>query len=256
MTIVRVGICTDADVFEHRKYAAVLSSLDVVLLPELMDGGYAAINNGKPPHTFNDSFILRMRTASRRFSFTAIAGSTILHHNTARPTNTSLVFHGGKLVHRYDKIHLFKPTGDTTFFQPGVLTPRTFSLQIRDDQAVRAGVIICYDLRFPELVRVLAARGMSILFVPARWPQARDEAWQSLLKARAIENQIFVVGCDAADNEGGYSYAFDPTGKLIFSNRKNKITPLHTFDIDLDLLSVARKLHRNLDDAVFLKSLL
>jgi omega-amidase len=255
MKPVRVGICTNADVFEQQKFAATLSSLDILLLPELLDGGYAALRGGKPPHTFSDSFFSVFRTASRKFSNYIIAGSTVLRHNTKRPTNTSLTFARGKLVHRYDKIHLFKPAGDAIFFERGAHKPSTFALNI-DRQAIRAGVVLCYDLRFPELVRAMALRGMDILFVPARWPQSRDDAWQSLLKARAIENQIFVMGCNAADDEGGYSYGFNPAGTMMFSNRKKKKTPLHTFEIDLDEISFAKQLHQNLDEAVFLKTLL
>ena len=75
---------------------------------------------------------------------------------------------------------------------------------------------------------MLAREGIQLLLVPARWPAVRDDAWQTLLKARAIENQIFVAGCDAADSEGGYSYVFDPMGRLLLSSRqrpKRRCTP-------------------------------
>jgi predicted amidohydrolase len=144
MKSVRVGICTRADMFKQRKFAATLASLDILLLPELLDGGYAALRKGKPPHTFNDSFFSSFRLASQQASTTIIAGSTILRHKTSRPTNSSIVISRGKLVHRYDKIHLFKPCGDTTFFERGTLNVRPFSLTVRA-RKIRAGVIICYD---------------------------------------------------------------------------------------------------------------
>jgi predicted amidohydrolase len=95
---------------------------------------------------------------------------------------------------------------------------------------------------------------MQILFVPARWPMLRDEAWQTLLKARAIENQIFVLGCNALGVEGGFSYAYDPSGRMIFSNRGRKAHDLETFIIDLDGLASARRLHDNLREAVLLQA--
>ncbi len=255
MSTMRVGVCFDADVLKQSRYKPTLSSLDVLLFPELMDGGYAAITNGKPPHSLHDELISSLKKSSKDFSCTIIAGSVFFKHAASHPTNTSLVFNRGRLIHWYDKIHLFKPTGDTKFFRPGKPEVRTFNISTRRAK-VRAGVVICYDVRFPELMRAMALQGMKILFVPARWPKARDEAWQSLLKARAIENQNFVVGCDSLDEEGGYSYAFDPFGKMIFSNKKDNRKLLHIFEIDLSQLQVACKLHQNVREAVFLKKLM
>jgi len=86
---------------------------------------------------------------------------------------------------------------------------------------VRAGGIVCFDLRFPELVRALALRGIHLLIVPARWPAVRDQIWRSLLKARAIENQCYVL---AAAQGGlhrngrtthGDSMLVDPWGRVV-----------------------------------------
>ena len=253
MNTVRIGVAFTADVLNQSRYAATLSSLDILLFPELLDGGYAALKLGAKPHLPNDVFLSMLRNASRRFTCTIAAGSTFLHHQTTLPTNTSLVFRNGRLIHRYDKIHRFPPTGDLKYFSAGKLKSKTFNISARRRQ-IRAGVVICYDLRFPELIRAHALQGMQLLLVPARWPLARDDAWQSLLKARAIENQIFVVGCNSIDIEGGYSYAFDPLGETIFSNRRAPKKQLHSFEIDLTSLANARTLHRNLKDAVFLRA--
>lgn len=225
--------------------------VDLILLPELFDGGYRALAAGKPPVRVNHPLLSHVRSLTRSSGQTLIAGSLYLHHATQAPTNTSLVFRNGRVVHRYDKIHLFKPAGDTKYFSPGQRPPRVFRAG-----SIKAGIIICYDLRFPELVRVLARQGMQLLLVPARWPMSRDDAWQTLLKARAIENQIFVVGCNSCDSEGGYSYAFDPMGRCIFSNRETKRCGVHVLRIDLKLLTQARRLHQNLQEAVYLKRLL
>jgi len=94
---------------------------------------------------------------------------------------------------------------------------------------IRAGVIICYDLRFPELTRMLALGGIQVLFIPARWPAIRNDAWQTLLKARAIENQIFVVGCNAPGKEGGLSYVFDPLGECLMTQARTWIKRFATW---------------------------
>lgn len=253
MNTVRVGVALTADVLSQLQYDAALSSVDILLFPELVDGGYAAIKRGSDPHSSGDGFLSIVKKASKKFCCTIVAGSTFLKHKTPHPTNTSLVFRNGKLVYRYDKIHLFPPIGDLKYFGRGKLKTKTFNIVTRRRQ-IRSGVIICYDLRFPELTRALALHGLQLLLVPARWPLARDEVWQSLLKARAIENQIFVVGCNSIDREGGYSYAFDPLGEMIFSNLRAPKKKLHLFEIDLSRLTKARTLHQNLRDAVFLSA--
>jgi omega-amidase len=183
-----------------------------------------------------------------------VAGSVALPGGKGTMTNSALVFSRGRTIHRYDKIHLFRPCNDHVYFAAG-RTTGTFVVRAADGTRIRAGVEICFDLRFPELARVMALQGMVILFVPARWPRKRDDAWRTLLKARAIENQIFVVGCNASGEEGGNSYVFDPSGEELLSTTGDPGVPLHTVEIDLGRLTHARRLHRNLEEAVLLRKL-
>ena len=251
MKQLRVGLCFDAGIPVLGTISTSFKSDDDVVFPELFDGGYAALNSGAVPHRFHDPIIQQFKTASKEFSLTCIAGSTSFQRGESPATNTSLVFSRGRLIHRYDKIHLFKPTGDHHFFAGG-RTVRTFTFPF-GSRRIKAGVVICYDLRFPELIREMALQGIQILFVPARWPKSRDDAWRTLLKARAIENQLFAVGCNAFGTEGGYSYAFDPGGRMIFSNRQRPRSRKGSFSVDLRRLDAARQIHRNIEDAVLLK---
>ncbi|MER3523293.1 MAG: hypothetical protein C4326_04315 [Ignavibacteria bacterium] len=255
MHTVRIGFGYSVSIVRHQEYTKALSELDALVFPELLDGGYAALKRGLSPHTPNDPLLTIIREASERFPCTIIAGTVYYHDGTDSPTNTTLVFSRGKLIHRYDKIHLFKPTDDHVFFRSGKPVARTFKLATRAG-TLRAGVVICYDLRFPELVRVMASKGMQVLFVPARWPAERDLAWRTLLLARAIENQIFVLGCNARDIEGGRSYAFDPLGEKLFLSPPSQASLLSVCELDLAKLSHARTLHSNLQDAIFLKAVL
>jgi len=224
---------------------------DVLLFPELVDGGYAALGRGAGTHRAGDPYVTLFQDASRKYRCTCVAGSVALRNFDGSLTNTSLVFRNGRCVHRYDKIHLFRPARDHRFFRAGSVV-RSFLVPVKG-RRIRAGVIICYDLRFPELGRMLAREGIQLLLVPARWPAVRDDAWQTLLKARAIENQVFVAGCDAADSEGGFSYVFDPMGRLLFSSREGPKRRIHTVLLDLRLLHEARRVHRNIRDAVMLR---
>jgi predicted amidohydrolase len=251
MKLVQVGLCYDHRLLTSPRQLRRIASQDVLLFPELFDGGYAALLKGKRPHRSDDPFITDLVTASMTVPTCIVAGSTYLDNGRGSRTNSSLTFQSGHLLHRYDKIHLFGPTADKRYFTPG-RSVRPFVLKA-GDMRLRAGVIICYDLRFPELTRSLAQQGIRILFVPARWPKVRDDAWQSLLKARAIENQIFVIGCNAPGSEGGFSYAFDPLGRMVFSGRKVRRGSLQTFALDLNAIAEAHALHVNLEDALLLR---
>ena len=190
MATIRVGLCLDCDAPVAPGGARRLAGCDILVFPEMADSGYAALKAGALPHLPGDPLLRTFAHWSATLAPYCIAGS--IYFGSPFPTNTSLVFHGGRRIHRYDKIHLFRPAGDHRYFAPGT-SLRTFTARLKGE-LIHCGVIICYDLRFPELVRVLAARGLDVLFVPARWPAVRDVAWRTLLRARAIENQIFVVG--------------------------------------------------------------
>lgn len=116
----------------------------------------------------------------------------------------------------YRKIHLFSLMDEDKYFSRGSRPV------ICRTMAGRLGLMICYDLRFPELCRSLAVNGADIVIVCAQWPASRIDHWDALLRARAIENQIFIVAanrCDNADAEGfefnGHSRIISPTGEIL-----------------------------------------
>lgn len=250
MTPVRVGLCFDHQSLFSPRYARALAALDILVFPELLDGGYAALKRGALPHRASDPFLADFVTASMTVRCCIVAGSTRFSDRPRQQMNTCFVFQEGRLIHRYDKIHLFRPAGDDRFFVRG-RSIRPF-IVCAAGHRLRGGIVICYDLRFPELTRSLAQQGIRMLFVPARWPAKRDDAWRTLLKARAIENQIFVIGCNALGPEGGTSYAFDPLGRLIFTNPRNSSSRLVQFTLDLDAVQEAHAFHSNISDAVLL----
>jgi omega-amidase len=250
---VRVGLCFDPAFLRSTAIPASLRGMDFLLFPELADSGYAGLERGMLPHRAGGGSLDRFSKFSDNAARYCIAGSVAFQDARSRVTNTSFVFHRGRPIHRYDKIHLFRPTLDQRYFIPGTAVS-TFEARL-GRKRVRCGVVICYDLRFPELIRAMAMEGMTILFVPARWPAKRDEAWRTLLRARAIENQIFVVGCNARGEEGGHSYVYAPTGDCLFTSRKRPAKGVSLVTLDLALLDTARALHRNLDEAVYLRSI-
>lgn len=128
--------------------------------------------------------------------------------------NTAYVMDRGELAGKYRKIHLFSLMNEDRSFTGGD------SWLVADTSVGRIGVFICYDLRFPELARRLAVEGAEILVVPGEWPKPRDEHWRALLRARAIENQLFVVAANCCGVMGkldffGSSLIVGPKGELL-----------------------------------------
>ncbi len=119
--------------------------------------------------------------------------------------NTSYVFNrSGECLAVYDKTHLFSPMGEDLAFAKGDSLAR-FSLD-----GASCALIICYDLRFPELVRTLALPGLDILFVVSQWPDQADFASGGASQARAIENQMFVALCNSCGQAFGTRLAGIP----------------------------------------------
>ena len=145
-----------------------------------------------------------------------------------RVHNTSLVFSPtGECVARYDKIHLFRfDNGQERYDESRVLQggrqPVVFELASRDGHVWRIGMSICYDLRFPELYRGYAQSGVDMLLVPSAFTYTTGQAhWEVLLRARAIENQSFVVAAaqgglhENGRRTWGHSMLVDPWGSVV-----------------------------------------
>jgi len=105
------------------------------------------------------------------------------------------------------------------------------------------GLGVCYDLRFPELFRHYALRGARLVLLPAEWPARRAYHWQTLLRARAIENQMFLAGCNRVGESkgevfGGGSAVIDPWGEAVVEG--GSAETLLTAEIDLDQVDTVR----------------
>ncbi|WP_321393901.1 carbon-nitrogen family hydrolase [uncultured Desulfuromusa sp.] len=128
--------------------------------------------------------------------------------------NTAYVIDKGEIVGSYRKLHLFSTMHEDRFLSSG-----DHSLVI-DTSIGRLGIAICYDLRFPELFRKLALAGAEIICIPAEWPKPRQEHWKTLLRARAIENQLFVIAANCCGIQGkldftGLSQLISPLGDVL-----------------------------------------
>lgn len=185
--------------------------VDLVVLPEMWSSGFAYKNLNE----------LALRTAGIVDELLLISQELKLvivgsmpEPNGDKVFNTIYVVDNGVLAGIYRKIHLFSLLGEDRAFSGGD------SWLLADTSIGKVGVIICYDLRFPELSRRLALEGAQVICVPAQWPKPRQEHWRTLLRARAIENQLFVVSCNTCGMVGkldffGMSMIIDPKGELL-----------------------------------------
>jgi len=150
-----------------------------------------------------------------------IVGSSVESRDDA-VFNTARVYERGRCLGSYRKIHLFSPNAEHRHLAAGH-EPLVVATQLGV-----LGVLICYDLRFPELSRYYFHRGVELLVVPGQWPEARSHHWRTLLRARAIENEMFVIGSNRTGQEpslrNGELQAFpgdgrivDPTGEVLAS---------------------------------------
>jgi predicted amidohydrolase len=130
-----------------------------------------------------------------------------------RPYNSFVLAGPDGTVHRYRKVHPFSFGGEEKHFRAGS------DLVTVDVEGLRVSLFVCYDLRFADEFWQLA-RDTDVYLVPANWPEKRRLHWQSLLQARAIENQAYVVGVNRVGEGGGIAYCgdsrvVDPLGELL-----------------------------------------
>jgi nitrilase len=139
-----------------------------------------------------------LSATARELKLWILGGTTVIKGDTSsRVANTSLLFDDhGKRVARYDKIHLFDvaiPGRDEQYLESNHVTPGR-KVVIADTPVGRLGMSVCYDMRFPELYRELVSQGAEWLAMPAAFTVPTGRAhWDTLLRARAIENLCYVV---------------------------------------------------------------
>ena len=165
---------------------AAAEGTDTALLPETWNTGFFPADH-LPERSGRGVEAVKALCAplARELNMNIVAGS-VSDRRGGRVYNTAYVFdRQGACLAAYDKTHLFTPMGEHEHYAAGDhLT--TFSLD-----GHKCGLLICYDLRFPELFRTLALQGVELLLLPAQWPAARRYHWETLTAARAIETSSF-----------------------------------------------------------------
>lgn len=188
--------------------------IDCLLLPETWNVGFFPNNVREIVSQDGEASISWLKGIAEKYQINVVGGS-IAYLDGEQLVNRAHIFNrSGELVATYDKIHLFSPGREATQFEAGE------KVALFELDGVRCGIEICYDLRFPELSRRLALEGAEVIFIPAQWPHPRSMHWQALARARAIENQLFVVTCNGCGHANqlvscGYSAAYAPFGEIL-----------------------------------------
>lgn len=167
---------------------------------------------GRAAQQLDGPFVATLAAASAEHGIAIAAGTFVPDPDSPRVHNTLAVLAGGRLAAAYRKVHLYDAFShlESDTVSPGSETP-----PIVDISGVAVGFATCYDLRFPELFRVLLAGGAQVLAIASAWVRGplKEEHWLTLLRARAIENVSYVVAADQIGRAGiGRSAAFDPFG--------------------------------------------
>jgi omega-amidase len=214
------------------KKIAALKSPDVVVLPEMFATGFS-MNPHKTAQTMEGDAARWMKKMATQYN-TVLCGSLAIAENGGFYNRFLWVRPDGK-VQYYDKRHLFSLTEEPSLFTAGI------ERLIVDYKGWKICPMVCYDLRFPVWSRNTYSNPYDVLIYVANWPARRAHAWQSLLIARAIENQAFVVGINRIGKDGhdidheGDSMIIDPLG-IVLQHAPNQVqtivVTLHKKDLD------------------------
>ncbi len=215
---------------------AAASGAALICFPEQFATGWDP-ESGKNVEDIDGLIVSTLRECARSNQI-GIIGSFRKRGNPL-PENTAVVIdNAGRVLATYSKMHLFSPGNEQKGFQPGS-DLGTFTLG-----PLTCGVAICYDLRFPELFRIYARKGVHAVFVPAAWPQKRINHWELFISARAAENQMYIAGVNTTgitpvDAYSGSSMIADPHGAIV--SRANEAEQLLFTDLDPALVEAARR---------------
>ncbi|MCE5284504.1 MAG: carbon-nitrogen family hydrolase [Pelosinus sp.] len=209
------------------------------VLPELWTTGYildSLLEIGEA----EDGLTVRMLQNIAQEHGVEIVSGSIAEIRNSRVYNTVYAINtNGEIVGKYSKIHLVPMMNEAEFLTAGD------AQGIFDLSFGKAGAIICYDVRFPELSRSLALNGCQTMFVSAEWPAGRGKHWRILNMARAVENQMFVfavnrVGRDVDNTFYGHSMLINPWGDVIAEGSENEEQVIIA-DVDFGMVEKVRK---------------
>ena len=224
MLVAAVQMATTLDVEENRRLVekrigeAAGTGAKLVVFPEatMCTFGDASVDLGRFAEALDGPFVETLKSAARRNEVTVVAGM-FERAGDPRAYNTTVAVGPDGLIGAYRKVHLFDALGarESARIAPGdpASAPVVFTLD-----GLTAGILTCYDLRFPEMARALVDRGADVVVMGAHWyaGPGKADVWQVLVRARAIESTAYVVAAGKPEPECvGTAMVVDPVGAVL-----------------------------------------
>lgn len=223
---------------EKKITTACKDECDIVVLPELWSTGYDLTRLLTIADTDAKKTISFFRDLAIKHHVYIVGGSIANNKDDGIYNTLIVIDRSGNVIHTYDKLHLFQLMDEHLYLKSGT-SNGLFSFEDRTFASM-----ICYDIRFPEWIRAHTTKGAEAIFVVAEWPEPRLAHWKSLLIARAIENQCYVIACNrvGADPDNvfaGHSMIIDPWGEIVAEAGEQE--EILTASINLDKVTEVRK---------------
>lgn len=240
----KIGLVQYAPVWENKAESiekikilvGEISEIDLLIFPEMTLTGFTMKSDKFTEELMGASFLFFSSLAKEK-NCAVMYG--VIEKGKRKNFNTMVHLNNqGKIITTYRKIHPFSYSKENIFYGKGK------EVVITKVKGLKIGLSICYDLRFPELYRYYAKEKIEMIIDIANWPDTRIEHWSTLLKARAIENQYYVVGVNRVGDDpklhyNGFSSVFDPMGREVVAvENEEKIIVI---EVDKSFVSNVRK---------------
>jgi len=256
MTKIKIALCQMNVIDNKEENLKKASSMinkacknaDFIVLPEMFNCPYSNDKFIEYGEVENDSYTLNQISSLAKSNKTYILAGSIPEKENEKLYNTSYLFNKeGDIIAKHRKMHLFDidVKDKITFKESDVLTAGD-EFTTAETEFGKIGIGICYDIRFPELARVMVEDGALILFYPGAFNMTTGPAhWELLFKSRALDNQVYCVGVapalnrDASYHSFGHSIITNPWGEIIAeAGEKEEII---YGEIDLDEIKKIRE---------------
>ncbi len=228
---------------------AVDTGCDLVIFPEMTLTGFSPETESIVESSPNSETLERFGKLSKKNGINIIFGVCLMENSSEKPFNMlCLADATGYVKPLYAKIHLFSYVNEDDYLSPG---SKIVTEKIGD---TNFGFAICYDLRFPELFSIMSSACRAIVVI-ANWPEAREDHWHTLLKARAIENEVIIFGVNRVGVDGngiGYkqgSVMILPDGSI--QKPVETFSFLNIYNMDGEQVERYRKTFPTIKDKMF-----
>jgi predicted amidohydrolase len=227
-----------------------IGQADLIVLPEIWATGYFNFERyHQESEDLSGPTVALAAAHARRLGAYILAGSFVEKADDGYYNTSVLLDRKGEVIETYRKIHLFGYQSE----EPRVLKRGDRVVVARTDIG-NLGIATCYDLRFPELFRMMVDRGAEVFLIASAWPYPRVEHWIELNRVRAFENQCYLVsancvGVSKGKQYAGHSYIVDPWGVILAGS--GDFEAVLFAELDLGYLQQARTTFPVLQDRVF-----